>query len=91
MLINRVADTDVRWHEEVKNAAPRVSPAIDLVLDDVPLKRAIDNLNLIKIRCKHKVKRIAFLPLSNGIFQCSCFRFCFSSLLSHLYALILGK
>lgn len=52
MLINRVTDTDVRWHQEVTNAAPRVSPVIDLVLDDAPIKRAIDNLSLIKVRCK---------------------------------------
>lgn len=53
MLINRVADTDVRWHQEVTNAAPRVSPIIDLTLDDLSVKRAIDNLNFIQIRCKH--------------------------------------
>lgn len=52
MLINRVADTDVRWHQEVTNAAPRVSPIIDLTLDDLSVKRAIDNLNFIQIKCK---------------------------------------
>lgn len=52
MLINRVADTDVRWHQEVTNAAPRVSPVIDLTLDDLSVKRAIDNLNFIQIKCK---------------------------------------
>lgn len=52
MLINRVADTDVRWHQEVTNAAPRVSPIIDLTLDDLAVKRAIDNLNFIQIKCK---------------------------------------
>lgn len=55
MLINKVADTDVRWHQEVTNAAPRVSPMIDLTLDDLSVKRAIDNLNFIQITCK-KVK-----------------------------------
>lgn len=51
-LINRIADTDVRWHQEVTNAAPRVSPIIDLTLDDLAVKRAIDNLNFIQIRCE---------------------------------------
>lgn len=51
-LINRVADTDVRWHQEVTNAAPRVSPIIDLTLDDLSVKRAIDNLNFIQIKSK---------------------------------------
>lgn len=52
MLINKVADTDVRWHQEVTNAAPRVSPMIDLTLDDLSVKHAIDNLNFIQITCK---------------------------------------
>lgn len=51
MLINRVADTDERWHQEVTIAAPRVSPIIDLTLDDIAVKRAIDNLNFIQVRC----------------------------------------
>lgn len=54
MLINRVADTGVRWHQEVTNAAPRVTPIIDLTLDDAPVKRAIDNLNFIQLRRKYK-------------------------------------
>lgn len=59
MLINRVADTDVRWHQEVTTAAPRVTPAIDLVLDEAPIKRAIDNLSLIKIRCEYlRIRRV---------------------------------
>lgn len=65
MLINRVADTDVRWHQEVTTAAPRVTPAIDLVLDEAPIKRAIDNLSLIKIRCEYlRVRALARLPIN---------------------------
>lgn len=52
MLINRVADTGVRWHQEVTNAAPRVTPINDLTLDDASVKRAIDNLNFIQLRRK---------------------------------------
>ncbi|XP_059614320.1 E3 ubiquitin-protein ligase TRIM9 isoform X2 [Phlebotomus argentipes] len=50
MLIHRVANTDVTWHQEVTNAAPRVSPIVDLTLDDAPLLRAIDNLNFIQMK-----------------------------------------
>ncbi|XP_037957587.1 E3 ubiquitin-protein ligase TRIM9 isoform X2 [Teleopsis dalmanni] len=50
MLINRVANTDMTWHQEVTNAAPRVSPIVDLTLDDAPLLRAIDNLNFIQMK-----------------------------------------
>ncbi|EDV59010.2 E3 ubiquitin-protein ligase TRIM9 isoform X2 [Drosophila erecta] len=50
MLINRVTNTDMTWHQEVTNAAPRVSPIVDLTLDDAALARAIDNLNFIQMR-----------------------------------------
>ncbi|XP_035911077.1 E3 ubiquitin-protein ligase TRIM9 isoform X2 [Anopheles stephensi] len=50
MLINRVANTDMTWHQEVTNAAPRVSPIIDLTLDDSSVIRAIDNLNFIQMK-----------------------------------------
>lgn len=52
MLINRVTNTDMTWHQEVTNAAPRVSPIVDLTLDDAALARAIDNLNFIQMRGK---------------------------------------
>lgn len=54
MLIHRVANTDVTWHQEVTTAAPRVSPIVDLTLDDAPLIRAIDNLNFIQMKRKSK-------------------------------------
>ncbi|XP_033149981.1 E3 ubiquitin-protein ligase TRIM9 isoform X2 [Drosophila busckii] len=50
MLINRVANTDMTWHQEVTTAAPRVSPIVDLTLDDAALIRAIDNLNFIQMK-----------------------------------------
>lgn len=54
MLINRVANTDMTWHQEVTNAAPRVSPIVDLTLDDAPVVRAVDNLNFIQMKRKYK-------------------------------------
>lgn len=54
MLINRVANTDMTWHQEVTNAAPRVSPIVDLTLDDASVLRAIDNLNFIQMKRKLK-------------------------------------
>ncbi|KFB39228.1 AGAP008750-PA-like protein [Anopheles sinensis] len=62
MLINRVANTDMTWHQEVTNAAPRVSPIIDLTLDDSSVIRAIDNLNFIQMK----------LPLSPVIIPEDC-------------------
>jgi hypothetical protein len=53
MLINRVANTDMTWHQEVTNAAPRVSPIVDLTLDDSHVIRAIDNLNFIQMKRKY--------------------------------------
>lgn len=54
MLINRVANTDMTWHQEVTNAAPRVSPVVDLTLDDSHVIRAIDNLNFVQMKRKLK-------------------------------------
>lgn len=59
MLINRVANTDMTWHQEVTNAAPRVSPVVDLTLDDSHVIRAIDNLNFVQM--KRKLKQIHFV------------------------------
>ncbi|XP_075153185.1 E3 ubiquitin-protein ligase Trim9 isoform X2 [Haematobia irritans] len=50
MLINRVSNTDMTWHQEVTNAAPRVSPIVDLTLDDASVLRSIDNLNFIQMK-----------------------------------------
>lgn len=53
MLIHRVANTDMTWHQEVTNAAPRVSPIVDLTLEDTSVLRAIDNLNFIQMKRKY--------------------------------------
>lgn len=58
MLINRVANTDMTWHQEVTNAAPRVSPIVDLTLDDASVLRAIDNLNFIQIKREYILQKI---------------------------------
>jgi len=66
MLINRVTNTDMTWHQEVTNAAPRVSPIVDLTLDDAALTRAIDNLNFIQMKGKQwmsKLKSMKYLLL----------------------------
>lgn len=66
MLINRVANTDMTWHQEVTNAAPRVSPIVDLTLDDASLLRAIDNLNFIQMKRKLQIN-IANLTFSKSL------------------------
>lgn len=60
MLINRVANTDMTWHQEVTNAAPRVSPIVDLTLDDSSVIRAIDNLNFIQMKRKFNTTEHCF-------------------------------
>lgn len=61
MLINRVANTDMTWYQEVTNAAPRVSPSVDLTLDDAPLLRAIDNLNFIQMKRMYSCPNRSFV------------------------------
>lgn len=58
MLINRVANTDMTWHQEVTNAAPRVSPVVDLTLDDSHVIRAIDNLNFVQMKRKSRGEQL---------------------------------
>lgn len=78
MLINRVANTDMTWHQEVTNAAPRVSPIVDLTLDDSQVIRAIDNLNFVQMKRKSKPFRL-YRILSVFIF--SFIKFVFESCL----------
>ncbi|KAG5674656.1 hypothetical protein PVAND_004610 [Polypedilum vanderplanki] len=73
MLINRVANTDMTWHQEVTNAAPRVSPIVDLTLDDSNVIRAIDNLNFIQMKpAKEGEERIPAVPLAPQIIPEDC-------------------
>ncbi|XP_017152946.2 E3 ubiquitin-protein ligase TRIM9 isoform X1 [Drosophila miranda] len=73
MLINRVANTDMTWHQEVTNAAPRVSPIVDLTLDDAALARAIDNLNFIQMKAlKDGDERCPAAPLTPSILPTDC-------------------
>ncbi|XP_058122200.1 E3 ubiquitin-protein ligase TRIM9 [Anopheles ziemanni] len=73
MLINRVANTDMTWHQEVTNAAPRVSPIIDLTLDDSSVIRAIDNLNFIQMKpAKEGEERLPAVPLAPVIIPEDC-------------------
>ncbi|XP_034097485.1 E3 ubiquitin-protein ligase TRIM9 isoform X1 [Drosophila albomicans] len=73
MLINRVANTDMTWHQEVTNAAPRVSPIVDLTLDDAALARAIDNLNFIQMKAvKDEDERCPAAPMTPTILPTDC-------------------
>ncbi|XP_011193074.1 E3 ubiquitin-protein ligase TRIM9 isoform X2 [Zeugodacus cucurbitae] len=73
MLINRVANTDMTWHQEVTNAAPRVSPIVDLTLDDAALVRAIDNLNFMQMKAvKDGEERLPAAPLAPTIVPEDC-------------------
>lgn len=73
MLINRVANTDMTWHQEVTNAAPRVSPVVDLTLDDSHVIRAIDNLNFVQM--KRKLKAFTCFGVHNRILRVFIFSF----------------
>ncbi|XP_037814834.1 E3 ubiquitin-protein ligase TRIM9 isoform X2 [Lucilia sericata] len=73
MLINRVANTDMTWHQEVTNAAPRVSPIVDLTLDDASVLRAIDNLNFIQMKpAKDGDERLPAAPQPPAIIPQDC-------------------
>lgn len=46
-LIQRVANTDLTWRQEITDAAPRVSPVVGFALDDLEVVKAIENLSFI--------------------------------------------
>lgn len=52
MLTNRVLNTDLTWHQDITNAAPRVSPTVDLILDESHVISAIENLNFVQLKRK---------------------------------------
>ncbi|CAH0386020.1 unnamed protein product [Bemisia tabaci] len=49
MLIARVGSTDMTWHKD-SVTSPRLSPHLDLTLDDKPLLKAIEQLNFIQMK-----------------------------------------
>lgn len=46
-LIQRVANTDLTWRQEITDAAPRVSPVVGFSLDDLEVVKAIEGLSFI--------------------------------------------
>lgn len=50
-LIQRVANTDLTWRQEITDAAPRVSPVVGFSLDDLEVVKAIENLSFINGKC----------------------------------------
>ncbi|KAL1139616.1 hypothetical protein AAG570_006598 [Ranatra chinensis] len=73
MLISRVANEDMAWHQDQGLASPRVSPYCDLTLDTKPMTRAIDQLNFIQMKpAKDGEERLPAAPNAPSIIAEEC-------------------
>lgn len=52
MLVNRVSNLDLSWRQEIGELANRPSPTLELTLDDVLLRRSIEQLTFLEMKRK---------------------------------------
>jgi hypothetical protein len=53
MLVNRVSNLDLTWRQEIDDLTNRPSPTFELTLDDLGLRRSIDQLTFLEMKRKH--------------------------------------
>ena len=58
MLVNRVSNLDLTWRQEMDALTNRPSPTVELTVDDLGLRRAIDQLTFFEM--KRKPKQFSF-------------------------------
>lgn len=52
MLVNRVSNLDLTWRQEMDELSNRASPTLELTLDDIGLRRGIDQLTFLEMKRK---------------------------------------
>ncbi|XP_059353298.1 E3 ubiquitin-protein ligase TRIM9-like isoform X2 [Daphnia carinata] len=50
MLVNRVSNLDLTWRQEMEELTNRASPTLELTLDDLGLRRNIDQLTFLEMK-----------------------------------------
>lgn len=50
MLVNRVSNLDLTWRQEMDELSNRASPILELTLDDLGLRRNIDQLTFLEMK-----------------------------------------
>ena len=50
MLVNRVSNLDLTWRQEIDELANRPSPSLELNLDDLGLRRGIEQLTFLEMK-----------------------------------------
>lgn len=53
MLVNRVSNLDLTWRQEMDELTNRDSPTLELTLDDLGLRRHIDQLTFLEMKRNH--------------------------------------
>lgn len=54
MLVNRVSGVDVTWRQEMQLLSHRASPTLELTLDDIGLRRHIEQLTFLEMKRKSR-------------------------------------
>ena len=54
MLVNRVSGMDLTWRQEMELLSQRASPTLELTLDDLGLRRHIDQLTFLEMKRKRR-------------------------------------
>jgi len=51
MLVNRVSNLDLTWRQEMDDLSNRPSPTLELNVDDLGLRRSIEQLTFLEMKC----------------------------------------
>lgn len=52
MLVNRVSHLDLTWRQEMEELSNRPSPSLELTLDDLGLRRSIEQMTFLEMKRK---------------------------------------
>ena len=50
MLVNRVSNLDLTWRQEMEELSNRASPTLELTLDDLGLRRSIEQMTFLEMK-----------------------------------------
>ena len=59
MLVNRVTNLDLTWRQEIDDLSNRPSPRLELNVDDLGLRRSIEQLTFLEMKRKSQLLFLA--------------------------------
>ena len=61
MLVNRVTNLDLTWRQEIDDLSNRPSPRLELNVDDLGLRRSIEQLTFVEMKRKSPLGLLSFI------------------------------